>query len=182
MQHLESVSLVSAHARFARGIRGAAAVLIILVAPVISMSGALTTGLKGASPAVRFPPGYGVSLAVTVAATAVAAVLAAFIARRDALVAIPVSLGLWLITGASVVAAGTQLRHTGLTNWGWILVAASVTGAAAGLPLAAHSGRARSDPPPADHAEAGPETFPQQHEKTASNTPQRPGSDKGRGR
>jgi len=58
-----------AHAPFARGIRGAAAVLITLVAPVISMSGALTTGLKGTSPAVGFPPGYGATLVATIAAT-----------------------------------------------------------------------------------------------------------------
>jgi hypothetical protein len=93
-------------------------VLIALVAPVISMSGTLTTGLNGTSPAVTFPPGYGVSLAATVAATTVAAILAALIARRDALIAIPASLGLWAIIGVSVVAEGTQLGHTGLTGWG----------------------------------------------------------------
>jgi hypothetical protein len=85
---------------------------------VISTSGALTTGLNGTSPAVKFPPGYGATLAATVATTTLAAVLAALIARRDALIAIPVSLGLWAITGASVVAEGTQLRYTGLTGWG----------------------------------------------------------------
>ena len=85
---------------------------------MISMSVTLTTGLNGTSPAVTFPPGYGVSLAATVAATTVAAILAALIARRDALMAIPASLGLWAITGASVVAVGIQLRHTGLTDWG----------------------------------------------------------------
>ena len=141
MQYLESAGRPSAHARFARWIRGTAAVLITLTAPAISMSGALTIGLNGTSPAVRFPPGFGVSLAATIAATTIAAVLAALIARRDALIAIPVSLGLWAITGASVVAAGIQLRHTGLADWGWILVAASLIGAAVGMPLAAHRSR-----------------------------------------
>jgi hypothetical protein len=146
MQHLESAGLPRAHAPFARGIRAAAAVVIPLVAPVISMSGALTTGLNGTSPAVKFPPGYGATLAATVAATTLAAVLAALIARRDALVAIPVSLGIWAITGLSVVAAGAQLGHTGLTLWGVIVVAASVTGAAAGMLLAARRRRVGQQP------------------------------------
>src|SRR5215472_14917741 len=108
---------------------------------------------EGTSPAVGFPPGYGATLAATVAATTLAAVLAALIARRDALVAIPVSLGLWAITGASVVAEGLQLGHAGLTGWGWILVAASVIAAVAGMLLAAHRGPARQ--PPASYR--GPE-------------------------
>jgi hypothetical protein len=59
MQHLKSAGLPPAHAPFARGIRGAAAVLITLVAPVISMSGALTTGLKGTSPRSGSRPATG---------------------------------------------------------------------------------------------------------------------------
>jgi hypothetical protein len=149
----ETAGLPPAHAPFARGIREAAAVLITLVAPVTSMSGALTTGLKGTSPWLGFPPGYGATLAATIAATTLAAVLAAFIAGRDALIAIPVSLGLWAIIGASVVAEGLQLGHAGPTGWGWILVAASVIAAAAGMLLAAHRGPARR--PPADYR--GPE-------------------------
>ena len=147
MQYLESAAR-SAHqgsARwmsFGRWIRRSSAVLITLAAPAISFSGALTTGLKGTSPAVTLPPGYGVSLAATVAATTLAAVLAALIARRDALVAIPASLGIWLITGLSVIYEGAQLGHTGLTLWGVILAAASLTAAAAGMPLAAHRGKA----------------------------------------
>jgi hypothetical protein len=160
MQHLESAGPPSALAPFARGIRAAAAVVITLAAPAISTSGALTTGLNGDSPAVRFPPGYAVTLAITVGATTLAAVLAALSARRDALVAIPVSLGIWLITGLGVVAAAIQLGHTGLALWGVVLVAASIAGAAVGMPLAAHRGRARSHPPPADHAAVGPETGP----------------------
>ena len=159
MQHPESAGLPPPRALFARGIRGTAAVLITLLAPAISMSGTVTTGLNGTSPAVRFPPGFGVSPAAAIAATTVAAVLAALIARRDALIAIPVSPGPWAITGASVIAVGTQARHTGLTDWGWIPAAASLTGAAAGIPLAAHRSRAGQRPgprthrPPASHRE-----------------------------
>lgn len=114
----------------------------------------LTTGLNGTSPAVRFPPGYGVSLAATVAATTVAAILVALIARRDAQIAIPVSLGIWAITGASVVAVGLH-RRTGLTDWGWILIAASVIAAAAGMPLATHRRRASQRPGPRTCAQRG---------------------------
>ena len=151
MQYLESAGRPSAHARFARWIRGTAAVLITLTAPAISMSGALTIGLNGTSPAVRFPPGYGAALTATVAATVSAAILAALIARRDALIAIPFSLGIWAITGLAVVAEGIQLRHTGLTGWGWTLVAASLAGATVGMPIAAHRRQARQQPahPPA---------------------------------
>jgi hypothetical protein len=109
----------------------------------VSISGALTTGLNGTAPAVRFPPGYGVTLAATIATTTLAAVLAALIARRDALVTIPVSLGIWAIAGLSVVFAGLQLGHAGLTQWGIILVVASVIGATAGMLLAARRGPPR---------------------------------------
>jgi hypothetical protein len=132
----------------ARWARGSAAVLLTLAAPAISIAGALTIGLHGTSPAVSFPPGYGVSLTATVAATTIAAALAALIARRDALVAIPVSLGIWFVTGLGVIAAGVQLGHTGLTGWGVILIAASLTGAAAGMLVAALRGRAGQHPGP----------------------------------
>jgi len=181
MQHHESAGLRPAHAPVTRGIRATAAVLIILAAPAISASGALTTALNGTSPAVRFPAGYGVALAATVAATAVAAILAALIARRDALIAIPVSLGIWAITGASVVAAGIQLRHTGLTDWGWILVTASVIGAAVGMPLAARLGRPQRTRRPMTMPEPG-QTAPQQQEKTTTSIRQRPAAVTERGR
>jgi hypothetical protein len=141
MQHLESATPRLAPAQLTRWSRRAAAVLLTLAAPAVSISGALTTGLNGTSPALRFPPGYGAALAATVTATTLAAVLAALIARRDALVAIPVSLGIWAMTGLGVVAAGVQLGHTGLTEWGTILVVASLTGAAAGMLLAARRNR-----------------------------------------
>ena len=148
MQHLDSATRPPAQAppegwmSRSRWIRRSAAILLTLAAPLVSISGALTTGLNGTSPAVRFPPGYGVTMAATVAATTLAAILAALIARRDALVAIPVSLGIWAITGLSVVEAGLQLGHTGLTQWGIILVVASINGAAAGMLLAARRRRA----------------------------------------
>jgi hypothetical protein len=87
-------------------------------------------------------------MTVTAAATALAAVLAALIAGRDALVAIPVSLGIWFITGLSVVAAAIQLGHTGLAHWGVILIVASIVGAAASMPLAARRGKAGQQPGP----------------------------------
>jgi hypothetical protein len=107
-----------------------------------SRASPLTTGLHGTSPAVGYPPGYGATLAATVAATTLAAALAALITGRDALIAIPVSLGMWAIIGASVVAAGIQLGHPGLTCWGTILVAASLIAATAGMLLAARWPRA----------------------------------------
>ena len=138
MQYLEAAAPRSARPPLARWIRGTAAALLTLAAPALSTWGALTTGLHGTSPAVGYPAGYGVTLAATVAATT----LAALIARRDAPIAIPVSLGMWAITGLSVVAAGIQLGHPGLTGWGTILVAASVIAATAGMLLAARWPRA----------------------------------------
>ena len=175
MQHLDSATRPPAQAPPAgwmsrsRWIRRSAAILLTLAAPLVSISGALTTGLNGTSPAVRFPPGYGLTMAATVAATTLAAILAALIARRDALVAIPVSLGIWAITGLSVVEAGLQLGHTGLTQWGIILVAASITGAAAGMLLAARRGRASHS----SHGAAG--LSPQRQPSTA--VPAAPGPD-----
>lgn len=173
MQHLDSATRPPAQAPPAgwmsrsRWIRRSAAILLTLAAPLVSISGALTTGLNGTSPAVRFPPGFGVTMAATVAATTLAAILAALIARRDALVAIPVSLGIWALTGLSVV--GLQLGHTGLTQWGIILVVASITGAAAGMLRAARRGRASHSSPGA----AG--RSPQRQPSTA--VPAAPGPD-----
>src|SRR5437899_2087114 len=105
MQYLQAAAPRPARVPLTRWIRGTAAVLLTLAAPALSTSGALTTGLHGTSPAVGYPAGYGVALAATVAATTLAAALAALIAGRDALIAIPASLGMWAITGLSVVAA-----------------------------------------------------------------------------
>jgi hypothetical protein len=148
MQYLEAAAPRSARPPLARWIRGTAAALLTLAAPALSTSGALTTGLHGTSPAVGYPAGYGVTLAATVAATTLAAVLAALIAGRDALIAIPVSLGMWALIGLSVVAAGIQLGHPGLTGWGTIQVTAAIIATAAGMLLAARWLRARQQPGP----------------------------------
>ena len=141
MQHLESEMLWPAHPPFARWIRRSAALLLPLAAPVVAISPVFTTGLlgtlNGTSSAVRFPPGYGVTLAATVAATTLAAVLAVLVARRDALVTISVSLAIWSFIGMDVVFAGLQFGAPSLTDWGIILLTASLTGAAVGMLLAA---------------------------------------------
>lgn len=48
------------------------------------------------------------------------------------------SLGIWAITGLSVVAAGIKLGDTGLTHWGIILVAVSLIATVVGMLLASH--------------------------------------------
>ena len=110
-------------------------------------------------PGWMFPPGYEVTLVATVAATTLAGVLAALVARHDALVTIPVSLGIWAITGLGVAAAGLQLGHTGLTHLGIILVAASLIGAAVGTLVAGRRGRPGQPthgPAATSSAQAGP--------------------------
>ena len=134
MQHLESAAIYPPPARW---LRGTAAAVLTLAPPAVSLARAFTTGLSGTAPAVRFPPGYWVTLLVTVAVTTLAAALAAHLARRDALVVIPVCLGIWVITGAAAFSAGLQLGHAGLAQWGLLTVVASVTGIAAGVVLAA---------------------------------------------
>lgn len=152
MQHLESAAPPTAHPSSARWMRVSAAVALCLAGPAVSFAGVLTTGLTGTAAAVRFPPGYGVTLVATAAATVLAAVLAALIARRDALVAIPAALAIWFAVGAGAGIAGLQLSHPGLARWGLVVIVASVTGAAAGLFLAARRGQAQNPPSPAHHA------------------------------
>ena len=144
MQHLESAILP--HPSSARWVRVSAAVALCLAGPVVSFAGVLTTGLSGTAAAVRFPPGYGVTLVATAAATILSAVLAALIVRRDALVAIPAALGLWFAAGVAAGIAGVKLSHPGLAHWGIVLIAASVIGAAAGMLLAARRGQAQPSP------------------------------------
>jgi len=146
MQHLESAAPPAAHLSPARWVRVSAAVALCLAGPAVSFAGVLTTGLSGTAAAVSFPPGYGVTLVATAAATILAAVLAALIARRDALVAIPAALGLWFAAGVAAGLAGVKLSHPGLAHWGIVLIASSVTGAAAGMLLAAHRGQAQPSP------------------------------------
>ena len=132
--------------------RVSAAVVLCLAGPAVSLAGVLTTGLSGTAAAVRFPPGYGVTLVATTVATVLAAVLAAFIARRDALAAIPAVLGIWFVVGAGAGIAGIELSHPGLAQWGVVVMVASVTGAAAGMLLAARRGQAHNSRSLADHA------------------------------
>jgi hypothetical protein len=145
MQHLESAAPPAAHPSSARWVRVSAAVALSLAGPAVSFAGVLTTGLSGTAAAVGFPHGFWVTL-VAAAAAVLAAVLAALIARRDALVAIPAALGLWFAVGVAAGIAGVKLSHPGLAHWGVAVIAASVTGAAAGLLLAARRGQAHKLP------------------------------------
>jgi hypothetical protein len=147
MQHLESAAPPTARPSSARWMRVSAAVVLCLAGPAVSFAGVLTTGLSGTAAAVRFPASYGVTLVATAAAT----VLAALIARRDALVAIPATLGIWFAVGVGAGIAGLELSHSGLAYWGVAVIVASVTGAAAGMLLAVRRGQAQDSPSPADH-------------------------------
>jgi hypothetical protein len=144
MQHLESAAWPIGRPSSARRIRVLAAVVLCLAGPAVSFTGVLTAGLSGTAAAVRFPPGYGVTLVATAAATVIAGVLAALIARRDALAVIPAALAIWFAVGVGAGIAGVELSHPGLAHWGIAVMAASVTGAAAGMLLAAHRGRHRT--------------------------------------
>jgi hypothetical protein len=116
----------------------ALATLLALAAPAVSFLPALTTNIHGSGAAVKFPHGYTVMLTATVLVTAAACALGAMIAGRAALVAIPLGLGLWAITGFALILAGASLgHHAHLIDWGIALLAAALAGAAAGLPLAA---------------------------------------------
>jgi hypothetical protein len=143
MQHLESAAPPAAHPSSARWVRVSAAVALSLAGPAVSFAGVLTTGLSGTAAAVGFPHGFWVTLVAAAAATVLAAAL---IARRDALVAIPAALGLWFAVGVAAGIAGVKLSHPGLAHWGVAVIAASVTGAAAGLLLAARRGQAHKLP------------------------------------
>jgi hypothetical protein len=152
MQHLESAALPTVRRSSARWIRVSAAVALCLAGPAVSLAGVLTTGLSGTAAAVTFPAGYGVTMAATAAATTLAAVLAALIARRDALVMIPAVLGFWLVVGVGAGVAGLALSHPGLAHWGIVIIAASITGAVAGMIQAARQRKAQKPPPPAGSA------------------------------
>jgi len=116
----------------------AAALLLALAAPAVSFLPSLTTDIHGSGAAVRYPHGFAVMLLVTVAVTAVACALGALLARRTGLVAIPIGLALWVLVGFALVAAGLSLgHHAHLVDWGIALLAATLAGAAAGLPLSA---------------------------------------------
>jgi hypothetical protein len=117
--------------------RAGVAALLALAAPAVSFLPALTTNVHGSGAKVTFPHGYPLMLAVTIAVTAVACVLGALLARRGALLPIPLGLALWVVIGLAVIIAGLVLgNHAHLTEWGIALIAAAAAGAATGLPLA----------------------------------------------
>ena len=119
-------------------VRAALAMLLALAAPAVSFLPALTTDIHGSGASVTFPHGYPVMLIVTLVVTMAACVLGALIAGRAALVAIPLGLALWAITGFAMILAGASLgHHAHLIDWGIAFIAAAVAGAAVGLPLAA---------------------------------------------
>jgi len=116
----------------------AAAMLLALAAPAVSFLPALTTDIHGSGAAVRFPHGFAVMLLVTVAVTVVACAVGALLARRAGLAAIPIGLALWAVIGFALIIASVALgHHAHLTDWGIALLAATLAGAAVGLPLAA---------------------------------------------
>ena len=116
----------------------AVAMLLALAAPAVSFLPALTTSIHGSGATVTFPHGYPVVLAVTIAVTAVACALGALVAGHAGLVAIPLGLAPWAVAGLALILAGASLgHHAHLIDWGIALMAATVAGAATGLPLAA---------------------------------------------
>jgi hypothetical protein len=118
--------------------RAAVATLLALAAPAVSFLPALTTNIHGSGAAVTFPHGYPAMLIITVAVTAAACALGALIAGRAGLAAIPLGLALWAIIGFAITLVGVSLsHHAHLAEWGIALMAATVAGAATGLPLAA---------------------------------------------
>ena len=99
--------------------------------PAVSFLPALTTNIHGSGAAVTFPHGYTVMLIVSVVITAAACAVGATIAGRAGLVAIPLGLGLWAITGFALILAGAPLgHHARLIDWGLTLLAAALAGAA----------------------------------------------------
>ena len=89
------------------------------------MTDAETRSRAARTPAPR--PLAGAAVAMLVALTG-----------RAGLAAIPLGLALWAVIGLAVTLAGASLgHHAHLIGWGIALMAATVAGAAAGLPLAA---------------------------------------------
>jgi hypothetical protein len=122
-----------------RTLAGAAVAMVLALAgPAVSFLPALTTSIHRSGSAVTFPHGYPVMLVVTVAVTAVACTLGALIAGRAGLVAIPLGLALWAFAGFALILAGASLgHHAHLIDLGIALIAATVAGVVAGLPLSA---------------------------------------------
>lgn len=118
--------------------RAGAATLLALAAPAVSFLPALITNIRGSGAAISFPHGYTVMLVVTIVVTAVACAAGGLVAGRSGLVAIPLGLAWWALIGFALAMAGVSLgHHAHLTDWGIALMAATVAGAAVGLPIAA---------------------------------------------
>jgi hypothetical protein len=111
------------------------ATLLALAAPAVSFL--LTAGIRGSGASVKFPHGYTEMLIVTVLVTAVASALGGWIAGRAGFGAIRFVLAWWAVISFAVIVAGFSLDHAHLTGLGIAVLAAALTGMAAGLPLAA---------------------------------------------
>jgi len=115
--------------------RATVATLLALAAPAVSFL--LTTGIRGSGASVKFPHGYAAMLIVTVLVTGVASALGARIAGRAGFAAIRFVLAWWAVISFAVTVVGVSLDHAQLTRLGIAILAAALTGMAAGLPLAA---------------------------------------------
>lgn len=115
--------------------RATIATLLALAAPAVSFL--LTTGIRGSGASVKFPHGYAAMLIVTVLVTGVASALGARIAGRAGFAAIRFVLAWWAVISFAVTVVGVSLDHAQLTRLGIAILAAALTGMAAGLPLAA---------------------------------------------
>lgn len=115
--------------------QGTVATLLTLSAPAVSFL--LTTGIRGSGASIKFPHGYAVMLILTVLATAVASALGAWIAGRAGFAAIRFVLAWWAVISFAVTIVGVSLGHAQLTKLGIAILAAALSGMAAGLPLAA---------------------------------------------
>jgi hypothetical protein len=121
-------------------IRAAVAFLLALAAPAVSLLPAFATGFSNPGDKrdlVAFPHGFALLLIVTVVVTAAACAVGGYAGRRAALFAIPFALFWWAISGLGVLIAGVVLGHTRTAEWGVVLIAATVAGGLAGLPVAA---------------------------------------------
>ena len=119
MTHVDTRSTTDGPSTLGTLARAMVAMLLALAGPAVSFLPALTTNIHGSGAAVTYPHGYTVMLVVTVAVTAVACALGAVIARRAALVAIPVGLALWAVIGFALIVVGVTLsHHAHLTGWG----------------------------------------------------------------
>lgn len=139
MTKTDSRTLPAVHAHPGAIAGACVALLLALAAPALSLLPAFVTGLHGSGQLATFPHGFAVTLIVTLAVTAAACALGGLIAKRAGLIAIPLGLVWWALTGIGVILAGIELGHAHLADWGIVLLAAAAAGALAGLPVAARS-------------------------------------------